>query len=177
MSVAVIIAGIGEKHLEQFHYSQAVRIGDTLDCSGQGGWDPETGEISDDLATEIEQAFKNVDICLKVLLLSLSPEDPLPSFPSVVSKRALCSKCGERTHHRQKRTISKGRVRCVEEVVFCKARLEACFTQCFIPKLSFETLHPFMVQDAGGKGWSQVRCPLCENDVLIIKRKIHASML
>ena len=170
-----MIAGIGEKHLEEFHYSQAVRIGDTLDCSGQGGWDPETGEISDDLAIELEQAFKNVELCLKVLLfLSLFP---LPLSPSVVSKSEVCSKCGERTHHRQKHTISKGRVRCFEEVVFCKARLEACSTHCFISKLGFETLHPFMVQDAGGKGWSQVRCPLCKNDVLIIKRKIHASML
>ena len=61
-------AGIGQKHLELFNYSQAVRIGDTLDCAGQGGWDPETGEFSDDLAAELEQAFKNVDFNLKVIV-------------------------------------------------------------------------------------------------------------
>lgn len=52
--------GVGEK------YSQAVKIGDLIDCSGQGGWDPETDAISTDLETEITQAFKNVELNLKV---------------------------------------------------------------------------------------------------------------
>lgn len=51
---------------ESTHYSQAVRIGDSIECSGQGGWDPATGAIPEDLATELEQIFKNVELNLKV---------------------------------------------------------------------------------------------------------------
>ena len=29
-------AGVGERKREQMHYSQAVRIGDRIECSGQG---------------------------------------------------------------------------------------------------------------------------------------------
>ncbi|KAK3304809.1 endoribonuclease L-psp family protein [Chaetomium strumarium] len=50
---------------DQSHYSQAVRIADRIECSGQGGWDPETGAIPPSLAAEIEQAFANVDACLR----------------------------------------------------------------------------------------------------------------
>ncbi|KAK4234273.1 Endoribonuclease L-PSP/chorismate mutase-like protein [Achaetomium macrosporum] len=50
---------------DQSYYSQAVRIGDRIECSGQGGWDPETGAIPSSLASEIEQAFTNVDACLR----------------------------------------------------------------------------------------------------------------
>ncbi|KAK3295178.1 endoribonuclease L-PSP [Chaetomium fimeti] len=50
---------------DQSHYSQAVRLGDRIECSGQGGWDPETGAIPADLPAEIEQAFANVDACLR----------------------------------------------------------------------------------------------------------------
>ena len=76
---------VGQKEL---HYSQAVRIGDRIECSGQGtspiihhkvdqmlidrrtgGWDPDlkTGapEFPKDLNEEIDQAFKNVDLCLR----------------------------------------------------------------------------------------------------------------
>ncbi|KAH6838604.1 endoribonuclease L-PSP [Chaetomium sp. MPI-CAGE-AT-0009] len=50
---------------DQSHYSQAVRLGDRIECSGQGGWDPETGAIPADIAAEVEQAFANVDACLR----------------------------------------------------------------------------------------------------------------
>ncbi|KAK4032640.1 Endoribonuclease L-PSP/chorismate mutase-like protein [Parachaetomium inaequale] len=50
---------------EKSHYSQAVRVGDRIECSGQGGWDPETGAIPTSLTSEIEQAFANVDACLR----------------------------------------------------------------------------------------------------------------
>ncbi|KAJ9606651.1 hypothetical protein H2200_008659 [Cladophialophora chaetospira] len=48
-------------------YSQAVRVGDRIEISGQGGWDPTSGELAADTpaATQIEQAFKNVDITLR----------------------------------------------------------------------------------------------------------------
>ncbi|KAK7943927.1 YjgF-like protein [Apiospora aurea] len=50
---------------EQSYYSQAVRIGDRVECSGQGGWDPSSGEISPDLSVEVDRAFANVDLALR----------------------------------------------------------------------------------------------------------------
>ncbi|KAK1985423.1 endoribonuclease L-PSP [Colletotrichum cereale] len=50
---------------KEMHYSQAVRVGETIECSGQGGWDPKTGEITSDLFQEIDQAFENVELTLK----------------------------------------------------------------------------------------------------------------
>ncbi|KAK8118130.1 YjgF-like protein [Apiospora kogelbergensis] len=50
---------------DQSYYSQAVRIGDRIECSGQGGWNPTSGEISTDLAAEVERAFANVELALK----------------------------------------------------------------------------------------------------------------
>ena len=61
--------GIGEKRRELYHYSQAVRVGDTLECAGQGGWDAETGKISEDLETEIATAFENVKLNIQVIPL------------------------------------------------------------------------------------------------------------
>ncbi|KAK1999815.1 endoribonuclease L-PSP [Colletotrichum falcatum] len=49
----------------EMHYSQAVRVGDNIEISGQGGWDPKTGEIANHLLQEIDQAFENVDLTLK----------------------------------------------------------------------------------------------------------------
>ncbi|GAA6020735.1 hypothetical protein JCM10207_002006 [Rhodosporidiobolus poonsookiae] len=57
--------GVGEHNAEHFHYSQAVRIGDRIECSGQGGWDPKTGEFYKEINAQIDQAFKNVDLALK----------------------------------------------------------------------------------------------------------------
>ncbi|KAL5333714.1 hypothetical protein BJX70DRAFT_403266 [Aspergillus crustosus] len=34
---------VGERNQKMFKYSQAVRIGDRIECAGQGGWDPSTG--------------------------------------------------------------------------------------------------------------------------------------
>ncbi|KPM40207.1 hypothetical protein AK830_g6352 [Neonectria ditissima] len=65
-------AGMGEWASENLGFSQAVRVGDRIECSGQGGWkSPESGKV--DLATafpeaikdEIDQAFRNVDLALK----------------------------------------------------------------------------------------------------------------
>ncbi|KAK6902563.1 endoribonuclease L-PSP [Kwoniella mangroviensis CBS 10435] len=57
----------GSGHIKQrdFHYSQAVRIGDFIHCSGQGGWNPETDVIYKEINAQIDQAFINVDIALK----------------------------------------------------------------------------------------------------------------
>ncbi|KAL4924247.1 RidA family protein [Aspergillus undulatus] len=50
---------------EVLSYSQAVRIGDRIEISGQGGWDPETHQVHAGLAEEINQAFANVELALK----------------------------------------------------------------------------------------------------------------
>ncbi|KAH9902093.1 YjgF-like protein [Xylariomycetidae sp. FL2044] len=57
--------GIGEWAKENLHYSQAVRVGDTIVCSGQGGWNPTTFAIPKDLDAEVDQAFENVETNLK----------------------------------------------------------------------------------------------------------------
>ncbi|EXJ75433.1 uncharacterized protein A1O5_02129 [Cladophialophora psammophila CBS 110553] len=57
--------GFGEKMADI--YSQAVRVGNRVECAGQGGWDPATGIVSETSTQldQIEQAFKNVDMNLK----------------------------------------------------------------------------------------------------------------
>ncbi|GFZ51817.1 hypothetical protein JCM24511_09585 [Saitozyma sp. JCM 24511] len=57
--------GVGKYNEEHFHYAQAVRVGDTIQCSGQGGWIPETGEWIMEINAQIDQAFKNVETALK----------------------------------------------------------------------------------------------------------------
>ncbi|CBF79169.1 hypothetical protein AN7059.2 [Aspergillus nidulans FGSC A4] len=57
--------GFGEHMREALSYNQAVRIGDRIEISGQGGWDPETLQVHSDLSRETEQAFANVDLALK----------------------------------------------------------------------------------------------------------------
>lgn len=55
-----VTPGYGERLRELLHYSQAVRIGNRVEISGQGGWDDEL-EIPDALEEEIAQAFRNVE--------------------------------------------------------------------------------------------------------------------
>ncbi|KAI1081850.1 putative L-PSP endoribonuclease family protein [Whalleya microplaca] len=57
--------GIGVENQQKFWYSQAVRVGDRVECAGQGGWDPQTGIILTEINAQIDQAFKNVDLNLK----------------------------------------------------------------------------------------------------------------
>lgn len=52
--------GYGETQLKNLHYSQAVRIGDRVETSGQGGWDDDF-EFPESLADEIVRAFDNVE--------------------------------------------------------------------------------------------------------------------
>ncbi|KAJ5180253.1 hypothetical protein N7492_003463 [Penicillium capsulatum] len=49
--------------LEALSFSQAVRIGDRIEISGQG-CDPETRKVHAELADEINQAFANVELAL-----------------------------------------------------------------------------------------------------------------
>ncbi|KAI6780660.1 uncharacterized protein J7T54_001164 [Emericellopsis cladophorae] len=55
--------GLGEWARDNLGYMQAIRVGDRIECSGQGGWDPdsEVPKFSENIAEEIEQAFANVD--------------------------------------------------------------------------------------------------------------------
>jgi enamine deaminase RidA (YjgF/YER057c/UK114 family) len=55
-----VTPGYGPRHLEALHYSQAVRIGDRVEISGQGGWDDNT-VFPESLEDEIVQAFTNVE--------------------------------------------------------------------------------------------------------------------
>ena len=53
----------GDTLLTNMHYSQAVRIGDRVEISGQGGWDDEFG-FPVDLRDEIVAAFDNMERAL-----------------------------------------------------------------------------------------------------------------
>jgi enamine deaminase RidA (YjgF/YER057c/UK114 family) len=55
-----VTPGYGEYMLDKLHYSQAVKIGDRVETSGQGGWDDDL-QIPESLADEIAQAFQNVE--------------------------------------------------------------------------------------------------------------------
>jgi enamine deaminase RidA (YjgF/YER057c/UK114 family) len=55
-----VTPGYGERLREALHYSQAVRIGNRVETSGQGGWDDNL-QIPESLETEIVQAFENLE--------------------------------------------------------------------------------------------------------------------
>jgi enamine deaminase RidA (YjgF/YER057c/UK114 family) len=55
-----VTPGYGERQLRMFHYSQAVKVGNRIETSGQGGWDDDW-QFSEALADEIAQAFRNVE--------------------------------------------------------------------------------------------------------------------
>lgn len=52
--------GYGETQLTNMHYNQAVRFGDRVETSGQGGWDDEFN-FPEALEDEIVVAFDNVE--------------------------------------------------------------------------------------------------------------------
>lgn len=54
-----VTPGYGETQLANLHYSQAVRIGDRIETSGQGGWD-DRFDFPESLEDEIVRAFDNV---------------------------------------------------------------------------------------------------------------------
>ena len=55
-----VTSGYGERLLNELHYSQAVKIGNRVETSGQGGWDDNL-QIPESLADEIAQAFRNIE--------------------------------------------------------------------------------------------------------------------
>lgn len=52
--------GYGETQLARMNYNQAVRIGERVETSGQGGWDDDWN-FPDALEDEIVRAFENVE--------------------------------------------------------------------------------------------------------------------
>lgn len=54
-----VTPGYGEVARDSLGYSQAVRIGNRVETSGQGGWDDDL-VVAQDLEQEIVQAFDNV---------------------------------------------------------------------------------------------------------------------
>ncbi|KAH6715343.1 endoribonuclease L-PSP [Leptodontidium sp. MPI-SDFR-AT-0119] len=63
-----------ETNAEQYHYSQAVKIGNTVRTSGQGGWD-EKGNVEPDLERQIGLTFDNILKALKAVDSRLSLDD------------------------------------------------------------------------------------------------------
>ncbi|KAL1592271.1 hypothetical protein SLS60_011348 [Paraconiothyrium brasiliense] len=63
-------AGTEEKS-EAFHYSQAVKFGNIVKTSGQGGWD-NSGKVVPDLKKQVELAFSNVEKALQAADTRLS---------------------------------------------------------------------------------------------------------
>jgi enamine deaminase RidA (YjgF/YER057c/UK114 family) len=55
-----VTPGYGERLLKALHYSQALKIGNRVETSGQGGWDDDL-VIPEALEDEIVQAFRNVE--------------------------------------------------------------------------------------------------------------------
>lgn len=52
--------GYGERQRRLFGYAQAVKVGDRVEISGQGGWN-DAFEIPESIADEIAQAFRNIE--------------------------------------------------------------------------------------------------------------------
>ncbi|KAL5339963.1 putative L-PSP endoribonuclease family protein [Aspergillus crustosus] len=57
--------GMGQLLSNKNKYSQAVRIGDKIECSGQGGWNPTIGTFPPSVPHQIAQAFSNIDLSLR----------------------------------------------------------------------------------------------------------------
>jgi len=55
-----VTPGYGEKFYAKLGYSQAVKVGNRVEISGQGGWTDDL-EFPERLEDEIELAFKNVE--------------------------------------------------------------------------------------------------------------------
>ncbi|ACU37002.1 Rid family hydrolase [Actinosynnema mirum] len=55
-----VTPGYGDRQLTTMRYSQAVRVGDRVETSGQGGWDDDW-DFPESLEAEIVQAFDNLE--------------------------------------------------------------------------------------------------------------------
>jgi enamine deaminase RidA (YjgF/YER057c/UK114 family) len=55
-----VTPGYGQQFRDRLHYSQAVKIGNRVEISGQGGWNDEL-QFPESLEEEIAQTFRNVE--------------------------------------------------------------------------------------------------------------------
>ena len=55
-----VTPGYGSKLRDLLHYSQAVKIGNRVETSGQGGWNDDL-QIPKELVDEIAQACRNLE--------------------------------------------------------------------------------------------------------------------
>lgn len=55
--------GVAELQRDKYRFSQAVRLGNRVEISGQGGWDDEL-HIPASLADEVRSAFDNIETVL-----------------------------------------------------------------------------------------------------------------
>jgi enamine deaminase RidA (YjgF/YER057c/UK114 family) len=56
---------------ETFHYSQAVKVGNVVRCSGQGGWDAQ-GNMASRASEQVKLALKNVEKALQAVDKSIT---------------------------------------------------------------------------------------------------------
>lgn len=71
--------GYGDTQLKNMHYHQAVRLGDRVEISGQGGWDDQFN-FPDSLDEEIVTAFDNVERTLALAGATWSDVVAVDSF-------------------------------------------------------------------------------------------------
>ncbi|CAK7202148.1 hypothetical protein SEUCBS139899_004868 [Sporothrix eucalyptigena] len=59
--------GYGAFARAHYGYSQAVRVGDRIEISGQGGWHPESGPLvlKEGLEEQIDQTFQYIDLAMR----------------------------------------------------------------------------------------------------------------
>jgi enamine deaminase RidA (YjgF/YER057c/UK114 family) len=55
----IVVPGFGEKFRENLHFSNAVKIGNRVETSGQGGWNDDL-----DIPEAIAAAFRNIELIL-----------------------------------------------------------------------------------------------------------------
>lgn len=80
--------GYGEWARENLHYSQALRIGDRVEISGQGGWDDDW-TLPESLEEEIIRAFENVERTLATAGASWSDVVHVNSYHVIAEKDAI----------------------------------------------------------------------------------------
>jgi enamine deaminase RidA (YjgF/YER057c/UK114 family) len=56
---------------EAFHYSQAVKVGNIVKCSGQGGWDAK-GNMASSASERVKLALDNVEKALQAVDTSIN---------------------------------------------------------------------------------------------------------
>lgn len=59
--------GAGTENGQKFHYRQAVVLGNTVKCSGQGGWTNDNKLDANDPIRQVDLAFENVDRVLQTV--------------------------------------------------------------------------------------------------------------